>query len=218
VQGEIEKAMEHVLRQKITAYGAGRTDAGVHALGQVISFTADTKLEIARMAPALNSQLPTDIRIRRADEADGGFHARFSALARRYVYVALNRSEPTALLRRYVWHIVQPLDVDAMQRGAATLVGVHDFAAWANGTSEVTSTERELYECRLRRKGAFVLLIVEGSGFLRGMVRNIMGTLAEVGLGRRSPNEMTRITESRNRANAGRTAPACGLCLVRVRY
>ncbi|MBM3496333.1 MAG: tRNA pseudouridine(38-40) synthase TruA, partial [Armatimonadetes bacterium] len=123
-----------------------------------------------------------------------------------------------ALLRRYVCHVRLRLNAEAMADGAGRLVGEKDFAAWANGVAEVRSTVRRVMRCDVRRRGPWLLLFVEATGFLHGMVRNIAGTLMQVGSGKRSPDEMAAITESRNRAMAGPTAPACGLCLVRVRY
>jgi len=218
VQGELESAIRALTGQSVRVHGAGRTDAGVHALGQVVSFGVGTRIPVGRIVPAVNSRLPTDVRVVRAAEAEEGFHARFSARSRLYVYVVLNRQAPSALLGRYAWHIRTPLDVEAMGLGGARLVGTHDCAAWANSVAEARTTVRTVMRCDVRRRKPLVLLFVEAGGFLNSMVRNIAGTLVEVGMGRRAPEDVTKITESRNRAEAGQTAPACGLCLLRVRY
>lgn len=198
--------------------GAGRTDAGAHALGQVVSFDSDTGIPVERMGPALNSVLPQDVRVVRSELVGEGFHARFSARARAYAYIVLNREAPSALLMRYVWHVREPLDADAMAAAASWLVGEHDFAAWANSLAEAQSTVRNVMRCSVRRRGQLVVVWMEANAFLHGMVRNIVGTLVEVGTGRRRVEDIREITESRRRALAGPTAPAKGLCLVRVRY
>ncbi len=218
VQGEIEAALQRLTGAEVKVVGAGRTDAGVHALGQVVSFSAATGIPVERMAAAMNSVLPADVRVVRAGETDEGFNARFSARSRSYVYVMLNRAEPSALLRRYVCHVRGALDAQAMADAAGRLVGEMDFAAWANSLGEVRTTVRRVFRCAVRRRGAWVLLFVEASGFLHGMVRNIAGTLMQVGSGKRRPEEMEAITASRDRRMAGPTAPAHGLCLVRVSY
>jgi tRNA pseudouridine38-40 synthase len=218
VQGEIETCLRRLTGEEARVAGAGRTDAGVHALGQVVSFRAATRIPAERMAAAMNSVLPPDVRVARAAEADEAFHARFSARSRAYVYVMLDRAEPSALLRRFVCHARRKLDAASMADAASRLVGDHDCVAWANSVAEVRTTRRHILRCDVRRRGVWVLLFVEANAFLHGMVRNIAGTLMEVGAGRRSPSEVEAITASRDRANAGPTAPACGLCLVRVRY
>lgn len=218
VQAELERALERLTGQRARVHGAGRTDAGVHALGQVISFEAETRIPIEKLPSAMNSVLPPDVRAVRAEEAPARFHARFSALSRAYVYVILHRAQPSALFGRYTCHYPHPLDLQAMQTGARLLIGTRDFAAWANESGEVHSTVREVYRCAVRRRGPFVLIYVEANAFLRGMVRNIAGTLLQVGSGKRAPAEIAEITRSLQRAQAGPSAPAKGLCLVKVRY
>lgn len=218
VQGELEHGLGRLTREASRVAGAGRTDAGVHALGQVVSFDCRTTIPGEKLAWALNSVLPTDIRAVSSEVVGSEFHARYSAKSRVYAYLVLNRQGPSAMLSRYAWHVRQPLDVDAMAQGATALVGDHDFAAWANSVAEAKTTVRRVARCTVRRRGRLVLLMVEANAFLHGMVRNIVGTLVEVGLGRRKPEEIAEITDSRDRALAGPTAPAHGLCLVRVRY
>jgi tRNA pseudouridine38-40 synthase len=218
VQGEIERAVEKLTGQAIRVNGAGRTDTGVHALGQVISFAADTRIPTDKLSIALNSVFPRDVAAVGAEEVDERFHARFSAKSRAYVYVILNREHPSAVFGRYTYHYPYELDIAAMRDGAAQLLGEHDFSAWANSTTETTSTVRNIFRCNVRPTRRFLLVQIEANAFLRGMVRNIVGTLVEVGSGKRRPEEITKITESRERANAGPSAPARGLCLVRVRY
>jgi tRNA pseudouridine38-40 synthase len=218
VQAEIERAVEKLTGQFVRVNGAGRTDAGVHALGQVISFRAETRIPIDRLAAAMNSALPRDIAAVAAAETDERFHARFSAKSRAYVYILLNRPQPSAVFGRYTYHYPYSLDIPAMQAAARYLLGTQDFTAWANSTEETNSATRTVLRCAVRPVRRFVLIQMEANAFLKGMVRNVVGTLLEVGGGRRSPEEIREITESRRRANAGPSAPARGLCLVRVRY
>ena len=146
----------------------------------------------------------------RAVEVDERFHARFSAVSRAYAYVILNRENRSAVFGRYTYHCPHTLDIEAMRAGGKGLIGTHDFAAWANGTEETKTTVRRLIRCRVRPMGNFLMIQVEANAFLRGMVRNIVGTLVEVGVGKRHPDEIAEITESRDRAQAGPTAPAHG--------
>jgi len=218
VQLDVETAIAKLTGQDVRVNGAGRTDSGVHALGQVISFGCETRIPLERMGFALNSALPSDISATAVEEVDERFHARFSAKSRAYVYVILNRPLPSAIYRRYTMHCPEDLDVEAMRAGAAFLLGTQDFRAWANDTAEVATTTRHIIRCTVRPVKQFVLVQVEASAFLRGMVRNITGTLIQVGTGRRKPEAIAEITESRSRNCAGPSAPARGLCLVRVRY
>jgi tRNA pseudouridine38-40 synthase len=218
IQQELERAIEKLTGSKDRVNGAGRTDAGVHALGQVISFSAETRIPIEKLTTALNSELSREIAAVRAEEVDEEFHARFSAKRRSYVYLILNRRNRSAIFGRYSWHLPLELDLGAMTSAAERIKGERDFAAWANSSKEVDSTVREVFRCDVRRRKAFVLVYVEANAFLRGMVRNVVGTLVDVGTGKRSPQEMDEITSAGDRALAGPSAPAQGLTLVRVRY
>jgi tRNA pseudouridine38-40 synthase len=218
VQDEIEKAISRLTGSRLRITGAGRTDSGVHALGQVIGFRCETRIPLEKMAVALNGELPKDIAAIKAEEVDEDFHARFSARYRSYVYLVLNRAHRSALFGRYAWHIASALDVDSMAAGSAQLLGVQDFIAWANETGEVKTTVREVTRCAVRRRGPFVIVSMRANGFLRGMVRNVVGTLVEVGTGRRPAEDIQRVTDSRSRAEAGPSAPPHGLCLTKVEY
>jgi tRNA pseudouridine38-40 synthase len=218
IQAELERAIQKLTGSTDRVNGAGRTDAGVHALGQVISFSAETRVPTEKLAIALNGELPRDIAAVRAEEVDDRFHARFSAKRRAYVYLILNRPNRSALLGRFSWHMPRDLDMQSMQAAARLIPGTRDFRAWANSTDETNSTIREVVRCDVRKRKAFVLVYVEANAFLRGMVRNIVGTLVDVGVGKRPPEEMDEITRTGRRELAGPTAPASGLTLVRVRY
>ena len=218
VQSEVEAAIEKLTSQQVRVTGAGRTDAGVHALGQVISFGVETHIPLDRIGLALNSTLPKDVSVRAVEEVDATFSARFSASSRLYAYLILNRPVPSALLRRYSAFCPTPLDVGAMQRAAPFLLGEQDFAAFTNALDPEKTSMRDVMRCQVGRYRRFVLIRVEANAFLRGMVRTMVGTLMDVGTGKRVPEEMERVLQSRDRKQAGPSAPPQGLCLLKVRY
>jgi tRNA pseudouridine38-40 synthase len=218
IQGDLESALNKLTGQFVRVNGAGRTDAGVHAIGQVICFHADTNIPISKFSAALNSVLKKDVCVKAICETDASFHARFSAKSRAYVYLILNREQPSSLLRRYALHYPSTLDIDAMNMGAKSLIGTHDFTSWSNSVKESRSTMRNILQLKVRRVNSMVLLHIEANAFLHGMVRNITGTLLEVGIEKKHPEDIAKITERKDRRYAGPCAPAHGLCLVRVRY
>ena len=218
VQETLETAIEKRTEQAVTLACAGRTDAGVHGWGQVISFQAETKIPIESMAYALNSALPRDVTVRKAEEAEPSFHARFSASSRIYGYLILNRDTPSALWRRYSAFHPAPLEIEAMQRAGSLILGERDFASFTKERKPDHTTMREMLSCRVRRYHDFVIVRVEANAFLRGMVRNLVGTLLEVGTGKRSPESIVEILEAQDRRMAGPMAPPQGLCLLKVRY
>jgi tRNA pseudouridine38-40 synthase len=221
VQGELEAAIEQVTGRAARIYGAGRTDAGVHALGQVCHFDSNTGLSIQDLERALNAVLPDDLGVLEVYVRPSEFDARHDAVRKRYLYRILNRAAPSPLRRDWTWHIRRPLDLEQMQRAAGLLVGEHDFAAFRGapaGPPPSQSSVRKLERLAVSREGDEVHLIAEGRSFLRYMVRNLVGTLVEVGRGRRESEEMPGLIEGRSRALGGPTAPARGLYLVRVVY
>ncbi len=218
VQGVLEAAIAARTGQTVRLTGAGRTDAGVHALGQVVSFGAETRIPLERMAYALNSALPQDVAVRRVEEVDETFSARFSASSRMYAYLILNRRMRSALWRRYSAFCAEPLDAAAMQEGAKHLIGERDFASFTNELQEEEPTFRDVRRCQVRRVKDFILVRIEANAFLRGMVRTIVGTLLEVGKGERAPEDIPALLEARDRKLAGPSAPGQGLCLLKVEY
>ena len=218
VQGELERAIAIRTGQTLRLSGAGRTDAGVHALGQVISFGVETRIPLDRMALALNKTLPPDVTIREVTEVETEFDARFSASSRVYSYLILNRRMPSALWRRYSALCLEPLAVDRMRAAARLLLGEQDFRAFANQHDPAKVSMREVMRLNVGRYRDFVIIRIEANAFLRGMVRNIVGTLMEVGTGKRDPDDILAIIKSKDRRQAGFSAPAQGLCLLRVRY
>jgi tRNA pseudouridine38-40 synthase len=221
IQGLLEDAFAPIEGQAVTVHGAGRTDAGAHALAQVASVNLTASIEAATLVRALNAVLPEDVRVTAAEDVEAGFHARFSSTAKIYEYRIINAPFVSAFLFKHVWHVPQPLDLDAMRESAAPLTGRHDFAAYQGSGSIVHSSERTIERIEWEPGGGPdrpLVMRVTGNGFLRHMVRNIMGTLVEVGAGRWERGRPLAILESRLRAQGGRTAPPHGLFLVGVRY
>jgi tRNA pseudouridine38-40 synthase len=218
IQGVLERALDKILGEHIRVEGAGRTDAKVHALGQVASFQCLSQIPAGALQRALNSTLPKDVAVREVQETPADFHARFSARGKVYTYRILNRPVRSPLRLRYVWYVPQALDVEAMRLAGAALQGTHDFSAFQGSGSEVHTTERTLTEVSLSHDGDEVVLQCAADGFLRHMVRNIVGTLVEVGHGARSPADVERILKGRDRRLAGVTAPPQGLYLLEVLY
>ena len=221
IQGLLEDALAPIEGGPVVVHGAGRTDAGVHALAQAASVRLASPLPEATLARALNAVLPEAVRVLSIEEQEPGFHARFSARSKTYEYRIVNAPLVSPFLCRYVWHLPHPLDVEAMRAAAAPLAGRHDFAGFQAAGSAVATTERTIGGVEWQDGGGFDLPIVfriTGDGFLRHMVRTIVGTLVEVGAGRWDPWRVLAVLESRDRSQAGPTAPAQGLFLVGVRY
>lgn len=219
IQEKIENALATITRQPVKLHGSGRTDAGVHALGQSASFSCETRMKPDQFKQALNSLLPEDIVIQDCSRAAPDFHARYNARSKKYRYRIHNHPDPVAIGRQYAWHIRKSLDIDAMQSAARLLTGTHDFKAFEASGSPRSSTRRTVYSAEVVRENEDILFFeIEADGFLRFMVRNIVGTIVDVGLGKISPPKIREILESRNRGNAGITAPPQGLFLVEVNY
>lgn len=221
IQGLLEDALRPIEGGSVTVHGAGRTDAGVHALGQVCSFVLTAAIEPSILTRALNAVLPPDVRVTDAEVVPDTFHARFSATGKVYDYRIVHTRIVSPFARRYVWHVVARLDVPAMKAAAAVLVGEHDFAAFQGSGARLASTVRTIRRIDWSGDGSSeqpLVLQVEGDGFLRHMVRNMTGTLVDIGAGRWRPDAMAAILASRQRVRAGATAPASGLFLRQVLY
>jgi tRNA pseudouridine38-40 synthase len=218
VQERVEEALSRVADEPIEAVCAGRTDAGVHASAQVAHF--DTRAERSPRSWVLgaNSHLPPDINALWAVEVPDDFHARYSATARTYRYLILNRATRSALWRDRAWWLHRPLDLEAMRAAARRLIGEHDFSAFRAAGCQAKTPRRELQSIELRREGVWVTVDVRANAFLQHMVRNIVGLLVEIGTGDQSPEWASRVLESRDRREGGVTAPAHGLTLVAVHY
>lgn len=219
VQQAIQEALTRMVTRPVTVIASGRTDAGVHAVAQVAHFKADTAILPAKFQDALNRMLPDDITIHACQKVPDSFHARFGAKRKRYTYRIINRPVAPAVAPDTFWHIRNPLDVNAMKTAAAHLEGTHDFKAFEGAGSPRATTVRTLYEACVHDHGeGLITLTFCGSGFLKFMVRNLVGTLVDVGLSRTSPDDFKGILQSCNRKNAGATAPPQGLFLVCVTY
>ena len=235
IQGLIEDALRELDGREVVLHGAGRTDAGVHALGQVASCALDRAIESGVLLRALNARLPLDIRVVSAETAAPDFHARFGAIEKTYRYRIHNAEVVNPFERHYAWHVFGPLDVEAMDTAARVLEGRHDFAAFQTGSGTTRTTERTVTRSRVirtdlehsgvgvrvprvLRDGDLIVYEITGDGFLRHMVRAMAGTLVEIGRGRWPIERMREALDSRDRGRAGPTAPACGLFLVGVEY
>ena len=218
VQQVVEEALTKLTQTPVTITGASRTDAGVHALGQTVHFDTESRIPAEKFAYALNTMLPADVRIRRSEDIDDDFHARFSTRGKRYRYLIYQNAHAGALNRNTHAHVIYPLNDDLMRREAQALVGTHDFAAFAASGSVVKDTVRTIYSVRLERRGDELELTVEGNGFLYNMVRIIAGTLISIGTGKLEPGAFARAIETGDRLALGVTAPAHGLTLMEVFY
>jgi tRNA pseudouridine38-40 synthase len=219
IQSTIEDALKRMTRQTITLIGSGRTDAGVHALGQVANFTCDTRIEPDAFQRGLNSILPDDIVIKACNGVPTEFHSRFDVKSKQYHYHILNQRLPKAVGRHYAWWIRRPLDLEAMREATHYLLGRHDFKAFEGAGSPRSHTIRHIMRADFTdQPNGIIRFGVEADGFLRYMVRNIVGTLAAVGRGDIDASQFKAILLSKDRNKAAATAPAHGLFLVKVNY
>ena len=218
VQNVLEKVLSSVFGDTVELAAAGRTDAGVHASGQVVNFFTNGTIPVERVPRAVNSLLPPDIVVRRAFEADRDFSALHSAKEKTYRYRILTGETPDPFRCRFAWHIRQPLDEVAMEKALTTLLGTHDFSSFRAAGGAPISPVRTMKRAECLRDGREIIFAFAADGFLYHMVRNIVGTLADVGRGVLSPEDFASILEAKDRQRASATAPACGLCLTRVEY
>ena len=218
IQGTIEKAIESIVGHEVTLTASGRTDAGVHAWGQVANFKTTSKIPIEKIAIAINSNLKKSIRIKEAEEVAERFHSRLSCRKKTYRYIINNSKQGTAIYRNLEYHVSNDLDIEKMNEAAKFFEGEHDFKAFkASGTSSKNSV-RTIYSADVYKKDERVFIELTGSGFLYNMVRIISGTLVEVGRGKLKPEDIPGIIKAQKRENAGKTLPAHGLYLVNVEY
>jgi tRNA pseudouridine38-40 synthase len=217
VQATIEDALARLLGQPTRAAAAGRTDAGVHAAGQVVCFRTERSLAVPVLRRALNALTPGDLSVRAVEVVGDDFDPRRSARSRCYEYRIWNRPEASPFWRRYAWHVPRALDASLMQEAAGQLVGEHDFSSFRGAGCDAVHPTRRVLRSEIERRGDLLLYQIEAHAFLRHMVRNIVGTLVEVGSGRRA-SDLTTLLAARDRTLAAATAPALGLCLVEVRY
>ena len=218
IQGEIERAIEEVTGEKVDLIASGRTDAGVHALGQVANFKIEKDIPIEKIPYALNSKLKKSIRIKEAEEVPEKFHSRYTCKKKTYRYVINNSIQGTAIYRNLQYHFPEKLDEDKMSEAAKYLIGEHDFKSFkASGTSSKSSV-RKIFDAKVIREGELVTIELTGNGFLYNMVRIIAGTLIDVGTYKIEPIDVKNIIDAKDRLKAGKTLPPTGLYLVKVEY
>lgn len=218
IQEVVQKTIGKILNHNVKIYAAGRTDSGVHAFGQVINFHTAHGIGTGELLKGLNSLLPHDIRVRSARTVDTDFHARYSARCKSYLYVISNARFHSPFQVKYSWHVIHHLDAVLMNEGIKTLIGTHDFSSFKKKREPYKNHEREITRAWVKRRGTLVYVFVEATGFLRYMVRNIVGTLVEVGKGKISVAEMEEVLTAKDRTKAGMTAPPHGLFLRRIIY
>jgi tRNA pseudouridine38-40 synthase len=218
IQGELVEALSNLVGIRTYVHGASRTDAGVSALGQVALFEIDSPIPTENFTDAINDRLPREIVVTSAEEAPGGFDLFGSVKSKLYRYtIYLGRYRPVLRLNQ-CWHISKKLDAAAMNRAAQLLVGTKDFKSFASAADRRESSVRTIFRCDVTDEDKWIYVNVEGDGFLYNMVRNIVGTLVEVGVGRWKPEKINEILETKNRTAAGRLAPPQGLCLIWIKY
>lgn len=219
IQGVMREQIAQITQKKVNLIGAGRTDAGVHALGQVANFQTESAIDLSALQRGLNSLLPPDIVITEAQDVEEEFHARFSARSKVYEYHILNRSYPSALQRAYTWFIPHELNLPAMKKCGKLLIGSHDFSSFRASGDESRHSIREIIRLEIeRRENDLIVIVIEANAFLREMVRSIVGTLVDVGRGKTSFEEFKEIFGAQDRRQTGMTAPPQGLLLVEVKY
>jgi tRNA pseudouridine38-40 synthase len=231
IQQVIEEVLRKILQEKVKLVASGRTDAGVHALAQVANFKTNSQISLDKLQHGLNSLLPPDIVIKAIEEVPADFHSRFQAKSKVYRYVVLNRAYPSALLRNTVYQYPYPLDLQLMRKEAKALLGKHDFKSFCATAGSTKTTIRTIkhiriyheprtmnYEPKTQPSDCLIYIEIEADGFLYNMVRNIVGTLLEIGRGKMPAGSLKKILLAKDRKLAGPTAPAQGLCLLRVKY
>ena len=218
VESELNRCLTELLGEPIEVIGASRTDAGVHAMGNIAVFDTRSPIPGEKISYALNMRLPEDIRIQHSEEVDPDWHPRRCRSRKTYEYRIYRGEFPMPHRRLYTYFTYRPLDVDRMRRAAACLVGEHDFKSFCQSGAQVQSTVRTIYSLEVEEQGPELVIRVCGSGFLYNMVRILAGTLLEAGLGKREPQEMEAVLRAADRSAAGPTAPACGLTLVKYEF
>lgn len=218
IQGKLETLLSKMCGQKVEVQGSGRTDAGVHARGQVANAHLETEKTAEEIRDYMNRYLPEDIAVISVEEAETRFHSRLLAKGKTYCYQVINSRVPSVFDRRYALSFEEELDIEAMRRAAEQLLGTHDFAAFTSAKKSKKSTVRTIDEIRIEKDGDIIRFLFSGNGFLFHMVRILMGTLLEVGTGKRRPEEIPEILQSKDRSVAGPLVPAHGLTLMEVRY
>lgn len=218
IQGKLETLLSRMCGENIELHGSGRTDAGVHALGQVANFHTECSMSVEDMLCYINNYLPEDIAVVELTEAAPRFHSRLNAVGKHYEYRIINSGIPDVFRRRYALEVHESLNIAAMERAAEFLLGEHDFKSFTSSKKGKKTTIRRIDEIKIKTEGDVLCFSFKGNGFLHHMIRIMMGTLLEVGMGKRSPDSIDEVIEARNRESAGMLVPAKGLILVEVYF
>ncbi|WP_449538502.1 tRNA pseudouridine(38-40) synthase TruA [Ferdinandcohnia sp. Marseille-Q9671] len=219
VQSECERVLQKIHKGwPVKIVASGRTDANVHAIGQVIHFDSDLGMRVESWKRALNAMLPDDIRVRSIEQVHPDFHARFDVKAKEYRYKLLLRQDASVFSRHFTYHYPYPLDIDGMREAARNVIGTHDFTSFCASRTEVQDKVRTIYQIKIEKHDDELVFSFVGNGFLYNMVRILVGTLLEVGSGKREPSSLATIVREKNRSLAGKTAPGHGLYLWKVFY
>ncbi len=218
IQGEIETVIENITKEKVDLIASGRTDAGVHALGQVANFKINSNIPIEKIAIAINSQLKNSIRIKNAEEVPERFHSRYNCKRKTYRYIIDNSKYGSSIYRNLTYHMPIKLNVNEMKKAIKYFEGEHDFKAFKSSGTSSKSSVRTIYKAEIRQKDENIIIELTGNGFLYNMVRIIAGTLVDVGLGKIRTDDIIKIIEDQDRKKAGKTLPPQGLFLVKVEY
>lgn len=218
IEGEIIKACKKLFTNEALVLGSSRTDSGVHALGQVVAIKVDTNIPVRKIAHALNAHLPEDIVVQSAEEVEEGFHPRYYAVEKTYVYRIYNAKMPLPQHMRYSAHFYEPLDLQLMRQACSYFIGTHDFFAFSSAGGSVKTSIRTIYQCSMDELNGLIEITMRGDGFLYNMVRIIVGTLIDVGTKKIRAEDIPAIFESRDRLKSGKKAPAQGLTLVEIKY
>jgi tRNA pseudouridine38-40 synthase len=220
IQGELEKALHKLTGEKLRIVASSRTDTGVHARGQVISFSTNSSLKVEAFVHGLNYHLPDDIAVKAAYRVKDSFRVRSMAVNREYCYTILNSKVRSPILSRFTHRIPEQLDVDAMNKACQNLVGIHDFASFASGIGDEPekSTIREVFRAKVERESELIIFNIVANAFIRHQIRSTIGALVQVGLSKMSEAEFVGIMEAKKPGLAGPTLPSCGVCLIRVNY
>lgn len=218
IQGEIERAIYNITKEEVDLIGSGRTDAGVHALGQVANFKTNSQISIEKLPLAINSQLKNSIVIKEAEEVNERFHSRYNAKRKTYRYIINNSKCGTTIYRNLEYSYPFKLDAEKMKQASKYFEGEHDFKAFKSSGTSSKNSVRTIYKAIVKQEGEKIIIELTGNGFLYNMVRIISGTLLDVGLGKIQPEEIPEMIESKDRQRAGKTLPAHGLYLVEVKY
>lgn len=218
VEGELIKACEKLFHKETVVLGSSRTDSGVHALAQVASVCVDTDLEAYKIPRALNAYLPEDIVVQSAIEVEHSFHPRYNAIEKTYNYKIYNASIPLPQNNRFATCYYYPLNIELMKKACSYFIGTHDFFAFSSAGGNVKTTVRTIYQCEIIERNGLIEVTMTGNGFLYNMVRIIVGTLIDIGVGKKQPEEIPMIFESMDRSRSGKKAPAKGLTLVEIKY